>query len=258
MSKVTSSTVSARDGSECGQCHSLYAMSRILKFVILIALAQVVALPLLCAAQVIYGPKPLDPDASWQRKDWKQWSSKECRDILEESPWVTEHKYSKWWGRMRIRSALPVRLALARQFLIKNGYDRARADKRKMLEQQVANEFLDSMEDRILVHYEYGLDREGNTFRLIPKGPDGLLMTSDGRVIKSIETISVKKHLSWSSESEEFTLVFPRTVDGKSVIYPQHVMFAIVIGKSEGSSFTPNLKLDFRLDNMIFNGKVEY
>lgn len=215
---------------------------------------------LLCAAQTISEPVLSTKIASWQKKDWKQWSSNDCVEVLENSPWVATEKYYDYWDRMQIRSALPIRLALLRQFLIRNDYDGSRGAKRKALDDRIARDLTENLDDRILVRYEYGVNHSEDSpyLQLIPAGHNGLLLTSDGRVIRSIQTIDVKKHSSWTSESEEFTLVFPRVIDGKHVIKSRAVIFAVTVGSLEGSTFSPDMKFTFRLDNMEYKGKVEY
>jgi hypothetical protein len=219
------------------------------------------AVLVLCAVQVVHGPSPPKNPPSWQGKDWKAWSANECRDVLENSPWVATVKYYETgWGTMQLRSALPVRQALTRQFLIKNGYDHSGIEKRLALDKYAARDLAEDFKDQIVAHYEYGVNRIGEEpVQFIPvNGYDGLLFTADGRTIKCLAITRLKKNLTYSRESEEFTLVFPRVVAGQPVIKPRQTKFMIAIGKSNGSTFIPGEMFDFFLYRMDYKGRVEY
>jgi hypothetical protein len=160
---------------------------------------------------------------------------------------------------MQLRSALPIRHALARQFLIKEGYDHAGVDKKRQLEELVAKELGEGFADRIVAHYEYGVDKyDPNPLQFEPDGHDGLLLTADGKEVFSTQTASLKKHASWSSESEEFVLVFARQADGEPLVKPRATILRIAVGKRRGNTFDPDAMLSFALYSMEYNGKVEF
>lgn len=196
----------------------------------------------------------------WADKDWRNWSTEDCGEVLTNSPWVANNRSGVWWDQMQIRSALPVRLALARQFLIERKYDRATPSRQNQLDEQVAKQLAEDFKDRIVVHYAYGQSPsdENAKHAWVPVGPDGVLITSDGRFIHSLQTVRLQRHRSWSHEWEEFTLVFPRTQAGLPIIKAHSTVFSVGLGKREGLTFTMHGQLSFRLDKMEYRGKVVY
>src|ERR1700730_11955359 len=97
----------------------------------------------------------------WEKKDYRQWTDKECHKLLEESPWATSHTISQIFFdrvvtdttdrerqqnpkieyKIQIRSALPIKRGIVRLSQINARYDQMTEDQRKAFDQN-AEKFL--------------------------------------------------------------------------------------------------------------------
>lgn len=131
--------------------------------------AVAVALPLSASAQ---GP--------WTKSDWKRWSAKDCKRILEDSPWARrwDHPY-RYAGEdpasepglagpvfgaegfrvfyiVRFQSALPVRQAAVRADQIESRYDKMNQEQRKAFDASWEPYLKRSYDDEVALHVSYG------------------------------------------------------------------------------------------------------
>src|SRR5438128_185738 len=111
----------------------------------------------------------------WEKKDYRQWTEKECRKLLDDSPWTDSYSISQIFFdrvvndttdrerqanpkieyKVQIRSALPVRQAIIRLSQINAKYDRLSEEQRKGFDQN-AEKFLARRDpDPIVMHVNY-------------------------------------------------------------------------------------------------------
>jgi len=121
---------------------------------------------------------PVGAGEFWQEKDYRRWSEKECRKLLENSPWATRYILdrviieqvfppqleSTERGReghpqveyqVQFRSARPIRQALARLAQINQKYDQMPPEQQQAFDRK-AEEFLAaSFPDTVILHVGY-------------------------------------------------------------------------------------------------------
>ena len=111
----------------------------------------------------------------WLAKDYRQWTEKECRKLLEDSPWSQDYNISRTFveplqsasserGReqrpqmkyqAQFRSALPIRQALVRLQQLNNKYDQMPPDQKQAFDEK-AGKLLDAnFAEIIAVHVSY-------------------------------------------------------------------------------------------------------
>jgi len=235
----------------------------------------------------------------WAKKDWKKWSEDECKILLEDSPWASTFKESNAQVNnlgnrnnsgtrtdarietsytVQLRSALPIRQAVARQILIQNKYDKASDEQKKSLLEKTLP-FLDrSYEDVIVVHVVYGSNVAQYENEMMvywqthfPIGTvpqDAFLNTPSAKKIAPIRFISPR------GAAHEFELIFPRTVNGEPVIEPHDKTISVEfvtpsvgtaatlthgnVTESSGGSAGRRAYVEFNVDKMKVNGKLAY
>jgi len=191
----------------------------------------------------------------WVDKDWKLWSKDEVKVVLQDSPW------SKHWAKgqvntsaalpgvsgagregaagenaphidyyLQIRSAMPVREAVIRDFQIDRNYDSMPDAQKKAFDAQSA-QFLNRIySDVIVLHVLYSSNVETFERQLAEHWqsirPDAIpedfyLITERGDRFSPVHFSSPK------GGAYEFDMAFPRMVNGEPIIHPGDKMFQI-------------------------------
>jgi hypothetical protein len=191
----------------------------------------------------------------WVDKDWKLWSKDEVKVVLQDSPW------SKHWAKgqvntsaavpgvsgagregaagenapridyyLQIRSAMPVRQAVIRDFQIDRSYDSMSEAEKKAFDAQSA-QFLNRVySDVIVLHvlyssniqtFERQLADHWQSIRPDSVPVDFYLITERGDRFSPVHFTSPK------GGAYEFDMAFPRTVNGEPIIHPDDKTFQI-------------------------------
>jgi hypothetical protein len=218
----------------------------------------------------------------WAKKDWKEWSSEDCKKVLENSPWAQSWKqgsakmasFSASGGVasegetevtyvVQFRSALPIRQAVVRQALIASKYDKLGEEKKAAMLKQAEGFLGRSYDDVIVVHVTYEsnvpeYNRQLSTFwqSYYPEGTvpqEAFLNGPKGQKISPLRLMAPKGGL------QEFELFFPRVVDGKPLLEPGDKTISVeFVAPHVGSVTSTRLFQEFRVDKMELNGKIIY
>lgn len=218
----------------------------------------------------------------WTKKTWQQWSKNDCQNMLQNSPWAQTWtntgivntpigQSSDGTGReqvpeiyylVELRSALPIREAVARQAQIENKYDRMDASQKKTLDDSVKSFLARNYDDDIVVHLDYGsnvtlYERDMMQYwqsfapGVVPIetyliGPDGQkLVPSRMEVAPSGQT------------AVEF--IFPRIVKGAPFIKPGDKSFAFqFMSPAIGTLTAQQAYIEFKPSKMMINGQLAY
>lgn len=205
----------------------------------------------------------------WVDKDWKLWSKDEVKVVLHDSPW------SKHWAKgqvttsaalpgtsgagregaagenapqinyyLQIRSAMPVREAVIRDFQIDRSYDAMSDAEKKAFDAQSA-QFLNRVySDVIVLHvlyssniqtFERQLADHWQNIRPDAVPEDFYLITERGDRISPVHFSSPK------GGAYEFDMAFPRLVNGEPIIHPDDKQFQIqfvnpAVGRQGGTA----------------------
>jgi hypothetical protein len=191
----------------------------------------------------------------WTDKDWKEWSKQDVNVLLHDSPWC------KRWAKgqattsaappsvsgagqegaagenrpeldyyIQVRSALPVREAIIRDFQIQNDYDSMPDAQKKSFDAQAAQFLNRSYNDVINVHVLYSSNIQAFELQMADHwqsiSPDNameniFLITERGNRIKPTHFTSKK------GGAYEFDLAFPRMIGGEPTIHDNDKTFSI-------------------------------
>lgn len=221
-------------------------------------------------------------DDFWVKKDWKTWTTADCKKLLENSPWVVrklvenesnvnrlpsaanganaDTAQNKDAGEVnyivQVRSAAPVRRALIREQQIARQYDTMTEAAKKEFDAQMGQLYNDR-QDTIVLHVKYSGTREQ-------------LAIDIAKSWKSIpgDTVPADMILIASNGSKATPLVFsadPDGGDGFLLTYPRSALgegfksFKLQIPHpSLGDFGASKVLVEFKLDKMIFEGKPAF
>ena len=234
----------------------------------------------------------------WQKKQYTEWSPKECDKILQDSPWAKSYSFEEiliqqlssnsnsslgreakpeMFYNVQLMSALPIRHAIVRQRLIRDNYDKLTAEQKAAYDKQI-EPFLSGkkFEDKVVVHVDFGSNIQDDAREMVrlwqAETKDTLqtkafLLAHGSRIPLSGFAISQGKN--------EFQMVFPKSVDGQAVVTPetksiaiefQHPAIRNASGSAPGALPTQRAKdpeskrvlVEFKIDKMMYNGQVAY
>ena len=218
----------------------------------------------------------------WQTKDYRQWTEKECRKLLDNSPWAQDHTISSAYieplqtqssdrarerntqmsYRVQFRSALPVRQALVRWQQLNSKYDQMPPEQKQEFDQRADRLLTASFADLVAIHVSYSsnvaiYDREmanywqvqtteklhNSTFLIGPKG----------------QKIPPQRVTTATGAGREFTLYFPRLVEGQPLVTPQDKTIKLEFNHPRISDQSESrVLLEFKIEKMLMQGAVVY
>ena len=219
-------------------------------------------------------------DPPWVAKDWTQWSSQDCQDVLEKSPWIRSN--GEW--DVRLDSALPIRQAHLRELQLLKRYDRMNPDKKKDFDEEHAQDLSEGNAGQVVIWATgvYKTDANGWARESWPalqtalRLPDGSLVmpiktTLSGDVteyeVHSGGGLGKEVHVAGIAE-----YVFPREVNGKRLYTERDKEITVVQGailpyKGKTEILGPEGAKDFRpggytyyfeIPKLMYKGKLEY
>lgn len=215
----------------------------------------------------------------WSSKTWQKWSVDDCKAMLQDSPWAhtwsasteefpTMGQPSEGTGReqeptvyyhVELRSALPVREAVAREIEVANKYDKMDDAKKKAFDVSVSSYLSRNYDDSIVIHLEYGSNVEiyqrdlMQAWQALPPGTvplDTYLIIDKGqRVVPQRMEVA-----TGAQTAVEF--IFPRIVNGKALISETDKSFAFqFMSPAIGPFSKQRAYVEYRPQKMSFDGK---
>ena len=206
----------------------------------------------------------------WKEKSYKEWSEKECSEMLQNSPWArvyTQQSAMPIMGRddrtlsndkppylkyqVQFRSALPVRQAIIRMAQIAQKYDDLKPEQKQQFDKQAESFLAQDMSKVVLVYINYETnqpsvyldkthDLKSTTTEMLKNGV--YLYGSKG------ERVPLEQFVAPQGAQRSFQLIFPRQYQGKEILGPED--------KSLNLEFP--IYMEFKTDKMKIDGKVEY
>jgi hypothetical protein len=209
----------------------------------------------------------------WEKKDYRQWTEKECRKLLDDSPWTDSYSISQIFFdrvvndttdrerqanpkieyKVQIRSALPVRQAIIRLSQINAKYDQLSEEQRKAFDQN-ADKFLARRDPNpVVIRVNYSAtaqldDRDltrywhTQTFDSL-KNSTNLIGTKGAKV-------PLATFRQGAGEAHEFELVFPREHDGQPIIAPGDKTLALEFNHPAIRGPASRIFVEFKVEKM--------
>jgi hypothetical protein len=217
----------------------------------------------------------------WDKKDFTQWTDKECHKLLEDSPWASSYTISQIFFdrvttdttdrerqqnprieyKVQIRSALPIKQAIVRLSQINARYDQMNGDQRKAFDQNAEKFFAGRNPEWVVIHVNYSastqLDDRDLTHYWHTQTTESLknftyLIGGGGAKVPLLI------YRPGASEAHEFQLVFPREQNGRPVVTPNDKLLGIEFNHPEIRGAAERVLVQFKVDRMISQGSVIY
>ena len=218
----------------------------------------------------------------WHKKEYRQWSEKECRKLLEDSPWAKRYTLSQTLieplenassERARetrpqisylaqFRSASPVRQAVVRLTQINAKYDEMTPEQKAAFDKQSEAFLAKRFPETIVLHISYSSnvqadDREmarhwrsqtaetlKNFVFLIP--PDG-------------EKVPLSGYAVTQGAGRELQFEFPRHIKGRPLVGPEDKTLQVeFIHPAIRGQRETRVLLAFKVEKMLMNGGAVY
>lgn len=223
------------------------------------------AILLLALAPAVFGKD------FWKEKNYKDWSEKECKQLLQKSPWAKEYTQQdampilKREGKtlsddkppyltyqVQLRSALPVRQGIIRMAQIAQKYDDLKPEQKQQFDKQAESFLAQNMSTLVVVYITY----ETNQPEVyIDTAHDLKSSTTD--ILKNIvylygskgERVPLQQYVPPQGAQRSFQFYFPRQYKGKELLDPNDKALYLEFG---------SIIIEFKTDMMQLNGKFDY
>jgi len=206
----------------------------------------------------------------WKVKSYKEWSEKECREMLEHSPWSRDYTetdvvimgtsdstlsdskqpYLKY--QIQFRSAMPVRQAIIRKAQMDQKYDDLKPEQKKLFDQQAESFLAQDLSQMVIVYVTWATNMPTLNLELANDWKSQTTESLKNRVYlygSKGDKVPLKQFVAPQGAERSFQFIFPRHYRGKEILGPED--------KSLNLEFV-GIYMEFKTDKMQINGKVEY
>jgi hypothetical protein len=206
----------------------------------------------------------------WKVKSYKEWSEKECREMLEHSPWsrdytetdvvimgtsdstLSDSKQPYLGYQIQFRSAMPVRQAIIRKAQMDQKYDDLKPEQKKLFDQQAESFLAQDLSQMVIVYVTWAtnmptlnLDKANYWKSQTTESLKNLVYLYGSKGDK----VPLKQFVAPQGAQRSFQFIFPRQYRGKEILGPED--------KSLNLEFV-GIYMEFKTDKMQINGKIEY
>ncbi|HEY3039493.1 MAG TPA: hypothetical protein VGJ66_12205 [Pyrinomonadaceae bacterium] len=216
----------------------------------------------------------------WQ-KEYKQWSERECRKLLENSPWAQTYTLSQTLiepvqrgstvpGReqrpridyqVQFRSALPIRQALVRLQQISAQYERLAPEHQRSFDQQAQRLLSGRFLETVVVHVTFSSNSQSYDRELASYWQVQTVETLKNSVFVIThqgDKVPLSRY-AVSGGGREFQLVFPREYKGAPLVGPEDKAFRLEFTHPRiGVPSETRVLLEFKVEKMVIQGTVVY
>jgi hypothetical protein len=221
----------------------------------------------------------------WHKKEYQQWSERECRKLLEDSPWGQSYTLSQTLieplstpstdgagerareARPQIsyqaefRSALPIRQALVRLEQIRVKYDQMQPAQKQVADQRAKDFLAVRFPDTVVLHVAYSSNVQSDDRDLVRYWRSQTTDTLKNFVFLNAagEKVPLLLYSVTQGAGREFQLVFPREYKGRQLIGPNDKTLQLEFPHPTIRGQAGSLVLiAFKVEKMLIQGKVVY
>ena len=220
----------------------------------------------------------------WHKKDYKQWNERECKKLLEDSPWAKTYTLSQVYVtplssnendaqtrarednprlsyRVQFRSAWPVRQAMVRMQQLARKYDQMTDDKQKAFDHE-AEKFLSAhFADTVVVHVSFTTNvqfDDRDVARHWQTQTTETLKNFTYLIGPKGEKVQLQRY-TVADAGRSFQLVFPRQHEGRPLVSPQDKSIKLeFIHPRVRTTGEVRVFIEFKADKMLMQGEVAY
>ena len=229
----------------------------------------------------LYSLAAMQGNEYWHKKDYQQWNERECKKLLEDSPWAKTYTLSQVYVtplssnendaqararednprltyRVQFRSATPIRQAMVRQQQLAQKYDQMPEDKKKAFDQEAGKFLAASFADAVVVYVSFTTNvqfDDRDVARHWQTQTTDTLKNFTYLIGPKGEKVQLQRY-TVADAGRAFQLVFPRQPEGRPLVGPQDktikLEFVHPRTTRQGES---RVLIEFRLDKMVMQGE---
>jgi hypothetical protein len=221
----------------------------------------------------------------WEKKEYKEWTQKECAKVLEDSPWArsltltsvqimdndsnktsTDGSQPFIKYQMQFRSALPIRQAVVRQNQIASKYDTLPPEQKQSFDKQAEALLSGFPEDKVVVYVRYQANDSNRDREMASwwQSKSTELLKTQVYLSSNKTKVPIAQFVAGQGGDRWFQFIFPKEVDGKPVITPQDKSIKLEF-EYPADFKNPDMKFgsgqafqEFKVEKMIFAGNIAY
>jgi hypothetical protein len=218
----------------------------------------------------------------WNSKDYKQWSEKECKKLLESSPWANDYTITQVLieplqnssterareqrpeikYHAQFRSALPIRQALVRLSQITQGYEQLLPEQKQLFDKQSEEFLTHSFLDTIVLYVQYSSNVQVDDRDLMQfwrKQTTETLKNFVFLIGSEGQKIPLQKYSVGDGAKRDFQFTFPREYEGRPVISVNDKSLKLEFSHPKVGGHTPaRILIDFKVGKMRVQDKVVF
>ena len=220
----------------------------------------------------------------WKEKPYTEWSEKECRKLLQDSPWAKHYtdvgviielagpgqidsiervreSNPNMVYQVRFLSALPIRQAMVRLQQINADYDKMSPEQRQAFDQKAEAILNMPFRDTVVLLVDYGSNAD-----LYDKEMARYWQRQSTETLKNLvflrghrgEEVPLLDYAAEPGAGRTFQLLFPREQEGRPLLRPDSKWLrldfpALTLGGGQVRAF-----VEFKVKRMLIEGEVMY
>ena len=215
----------------------------------------------------------------WEKKDYTEWSEKECRKMLTDSPWAKQYILTQTVGptggatplgqnlrrviyQIQLYSALPIRQAIVRQNQIAHKYEQLSPEQKQQLDRQAEPLLKADNQDVVVLNISYGTDYQPYETDLAQywqiQTTDFLKSSTYLKASKDVK-VPLSNFVILGTVRQGFRFLFPRKFEGREILGPDDKALQLeFICPEIGRTGDKISFVEFKTKKMLFKDKIEY
>ena len=238
-------------------------------------------IPSLLISLALAGIPQAQSKGFWDKKDYRQWTDKECHKVLEESPWATNYSISQIFFdrvvtdttdrerqqnpkieyKVQIRSAMPIKQGIIRLSQINSKYDQMTEDQRKAFDQNAEKFLAGRNPESVVIHITYSASAQ-----LDDRDLSHYWHTQTTQSLKNFtyliggggSKVPLLLFRPGAGEAREFQFVFPREYNGRPVVGPGDKLLGLEFNHPDIRGKAERILIQFKVEKMVSQGNVIY
>ena len=233
---------------------------------------------------LLSGIVPGQGNEFWHKKEYRQWSEREVKKLLEDSPWARSYTLSqvhitplqqddtdvtrrervdnpRFTYQVQFRSAQPLRQSMVRQLQLAQKYDQMADDKKQAFDEEAGKFLAARFPDSVVVNISFTTNvqqDDRDVARHWQNQTTDTLKNSTYLIGPKGEKVALQRY-TVASAGRSFQFVFPRQLEGRPLVGPQDKSIKLeFIHPRVRTTGEVRVFIEFKADKMLMHGEVAY
>jgi hypothetical protein len=215
----------------------------------------------------------------WEKKEYKEWSEKDCRKMLQNSPWSKDYTlqdvqimsndrtrsneqqpFVKY--QVQLRSALPVRQAMVRMMAIAQKYDDLAPEQKQQFDKSAESFLAQDLSQAVVVYVTYATNSQPIDLELARHWQSQTVDLLKNEVFlrgSKGDQVPLAQFAAAQGGERAFQFIFPRQVNGQEILSPNDKELKLEFPYPRAGSIAAGKAfLEFKTKKMQIDGKLMY